>query len=46
VSRLLINGRDCLDETLEKYLKQRQRIIDDEERAVREGRPPPPPPLR
>jgi hypothetical protein len=23
-----------------QFLKQRQRIIDDEERAVREGRPP------
>jgi hypothetical protein len=61
VTRLLIAGRDALDQVLEKarsqashslcvcsdcfkppqFLTQRQRIIEDEERAVREGRPPP-----
>jgi hypothetical protein len=79
VNRLLISGRDYLDQTLEmvrmserarasghthtralfvlwacaltqrrarvraaraQFLKQRQRIIEEEERAVREGRPP------
>ena len=63
VNRLLISGRDYLDQTMEnvrwsrvvasavvwscsrtlrraQFLKQRQRIIEEEERAVREGRPP------
>lgn len=66
VNRLLLTGRDCLEQTLEKvcaplgentaaacnasldalrachaqFMQQRQRIIEDEERAIREGRRP------
>ncbi len=64
VNRLLIMGRDCLDQAVEKarcfvsvllvqhgplipccfrlqFMQQRQKIIEDEERALREGRRPP-----
>lgn len=40
VNRLLIAGRDALDQTLSRFLAKRKAIIDDEERAVRAGRPP------
>ena len=41
VARLLLSGRDALDQSLEKFLAKRDAMLAEEEQAAARGLPPP-----